>query len=65
MCIEDSYISILEQLNDAKSTINSIKDLVMRVISEEEDERDYTTAFDELFGILMTDSSRARNDRCG
>lgn len=65
MCIEDSYISILEQLNDAKNTINSIKDLVMRVISEEEDDRDYTTAFDELFGILMTDSSRERTDRCG
>lgn len=65
MCIEDSYIHVLEQLNDSTKTINKIRDLVIRTMAESEEERDYSAAFDELFGILMSDNNREWIDRCG
>lgn len=61
----DSYIYVLEQLNISRTTLKKIQDICMRTMAVDEEDRDYSEAFDEIIGTLMSDDSREWIDKCG
>ncbi|WP_277656956.1 hypothetical protein [Seleniivibrio woodruffii] len=61
----DNTINAFVQLNEANKTLNSVKDLVLRMALQPEDERDYAAFFDDILIIVMEDGNQGRIELCG
>ncbi|MGE4266362.1 MAG: hypothetical protein AB7F25_02895 [Deferribacterales bacterium] len=61
----ENTINAFVQLNEANKTLNSVKDLVLRVAVQAEDDRDYAAFFDDILIIVMEDGNQGRIELCG
>ncbi|WP_303852025.1 hypothetical protein [Seleniivibrio woodruffii] len=61
----DNTINAFVQLNEVNKKLNNVKDLVLRMAVQPEDERDYAAFFDDILIIVMEDGNQGRIELCG